>query len=66
MDRKEAIQQLIAIENKPAEYNAWLQEPIVNVQEQHEEADEVLCKLLISLGYDDVVDAYRRIEKWYA
>lgn len=32
----------------------------------HVEADEVLCKLLTALGYDDVVKEYREIPKWYA
>lgn len=32
----------------------------------HGEADDVLCELLRSLGLDDVVDAYSKIEKWYA
>jgi len=32
----------------------------------HVEADEVLCKLLTALGYSDVVDHYRSIDKWYA
>lgn len=32
----------------------------------HLHADEVLCQLLTSLGYEDVADAYREIGKWYA
>jgi hypothetical protein len=32
----------------------------------HVEADEVLCKFLRSLGYDDVVEAYIRVPKWFA
>jgi len=32
----------------------------------HCEADDILCELLISLGYKDVVDEYEEIEKWYA
>jgi hypothetical protein len=32
----------------------------------HLHADEVLCQLLISLGYKDVVTAYHDIGKWYA
>jgi hypothetical protein len=66
MDRQEATRRLIAIQNRPAEYNSWLQESMVNQHEQHVEADEVLCELLISLGYEDVVEEYRKIEKWYS
>jgi len=32
----------------------------------HIKADDVLCALLVDLGYDDVVGAYRKIRKWYA
>lgn len=32
----------------------------------HSWADQVLCELLRSLGYDDVVDAFEKLNKWYA
>ena len=32
----------------------------------HIDADGVLCELLTSLGYKDVVTAYHNISKWYA
>lgn len=32
----------------------------------HVEADTLLCKILISLGFGDVVDVYNAIPKWYA
>ncbi len=32
----------------------------------HLEADNVLCELLVSLGYLDVVEAYHVVEKWFA
>lgn len=32
----------------------------------HHIADAVLCELLIELGFDEVVDAWRKIPKWYA
>lgn len=32
----------------------------------HARADDVLCDLLSSLGYDDVVDEWKKIDKWYA
>ena len=34
-------------------------------EEGHIVADDVLCELLVSLGYGDVVDAYESIHKWY-
>ena len=45
-------------------------ESIINnqddVEDDHREADQVLCELLSELGYDDVVNLYQQIEKWYA
>jgi hypothetical protein len=32
----------------------------------HSAADGVLCKLLVSLGYKNVVKEYDEVEKWYA
>lgn len=32
----------------------------------HVDADEVLCQLLVALGYQDVVNAWDEIPKWYA
>ena len=32
----------------------------------HIDADGVLCQLLLTLGYGDVVDEYHRVGKWYA
>lgn len=32
----------------------------------HVRADDALCDLLRSLGYDDVVDAFEAVGKWYA
>lgn len=32
----------------------------------HSVADDILCNLLIELGYQDVVDKYYAVSKWYA
>ena len=32
----------------------------------HSAADDVLCELLVSLGYKDVVDEWDKVDKWYA
>ena len=34
-------------------------------EEAHVAADRVLCILLTTLGYADVVDEWHKIEKWY-
>lgn len=53
MDREEALAKL-------AECRRY------DTEGGHSVADEVLCDLLRSLGYDDVVDAWDRLPKWYA
>lgn len=32
----------------------------------HIDADDILCELLLELGYNDVVEAYNLVDKWYA
>lgn len=32
----------------------------------HIEADDVLCELLCALGYNDVVEVWGQVPKWYA
>ena len=53
MTREEALAKLRAIKG-------W------DVERAHAEADDILCELLIALGYSDVVLAYNAVEKWYA
>lgn len=38
----------------------------MDTEEGHYEADSVLCSLLAELGFDDVVEQYAKIPKWYA
>jgi hypothetical protein len=42
------------------------QEPGTDIEIGHSYGDELLCDLLIELGYKDVVEEWRKIEKWYA
>lgn len=37
-----------------------------DTESAHGNADDVLCDLLESLGYADVVAEYYKVEKWYA
>ncbi len=32
----------------------------------HKGMDDLLCNLLVELGYEDVVQLFRKTEKWYA
>lgn len=38
----------------------------LDTERAHYKADEILCELLNSLGYQDVVEVYNDIYKWYA
>lgn len=35
-------------------------------EDAHQYADEILCDLLRMTGFSDIVDIYKRVEKWYA
>ena len=51
------------------EAKVCLQDIIDNCQdpeEGHENADNILCELLSELGYDDVVNLYMQVDKWYS
>jgi hypothetical protein len=54
MTREEAIQRL-----KDEQENG-------DTEIAHINADDVLCDLLESLGYGDVVGEYEKINKWHA
>ena len=34
-------------------------------EKAHIDADDILCEILIKLGYSDIVDIYKMIEKYY-
>ena len=53
MTRKEAIDELREIQE------------IGDLKIGHRLADDVLCRLLHSLGYRDVVAEYNKVGKWY-
>ena len=54
MNREEAIAKLVALQKDD------------DIEMEHVEADSVLCQLLVTLGYGDVVIEFHRITKWYA
>ena len=37
----------------------------ISVEQGHEWADNILCSVLRSLGYNDIVDIYDGVSKWY-
>lgn len=54
MEFKEELERLKVLEHTDDEEYA------------HIEADRLLLKILIDLGYKEIVDAYNEIPKWYA
>jgi hypothetical protein len=58
MTREEALKALVDIQQEEKKSKDY--------EMTHADADSVLCQLLVSLGYGDVVTEYQRIYKWYA
>jgi hypothetical protein len=54
MTKKEAIEEMKTIQSDR------------DIEGAHINADALLCKLLVELGFSDVVAEYKKIEKWYA
>ena len=44
----------------------WLEEHGTDEEAAHLQADAILCTLLVRLGFDELVAAYVKIDKWYA
>jgi len=61
MTHPEAVNKLAAIIERQA--NSRMQG---DQEADHVEADGILCELLHSLGYKDVVEQFDKIKKWYA
>ena len=38
----------------------------IDEEEGHKRADDILCSILRSLGYNDLVDIYDDVSKWYS
>lgn len=37
-----------------------------DIESAHADADDVLCDLLLKLGYTKIVEEYNKVSKWYA
>ena len=61
MTREEAIAEL-KVQQVIGDYD----NPMGDIEAAHVEADGVLRKLLIALGYEDVVAEYDKIDTWCA
>lgn len=55
---------------KTLESNAILElqrlQQVRDAEYAHSVADDILCDLLITLGYKDVIAEYKKVERWYA
>lgn len=49
-----------------AQLEGWTRPEGGDCEIAHIEADALLCELLRQLGYGDVVEAWEKVEKWYA
>ena len=58
MTPKEAEEKMAAIVKRQ-------DSPFTNIGEDHIEADNILCDLLQSLGYGEVIDIYKNIRMWH-
>ena len=54
MNKKEALEKLKECQKSDA------------TEAAHCDADDILCELLIGFGYQDVVDEYHKVNKWFA
>lgn len=52
----------------PDEARVMMRKAIENDDQEiaHVQADIALCGLLLHLGYDDIVDDFNEMPKWYA
>lgn len=64
MTREEAVDRLNKLAKDSDEYNFGREG--VSPEYTHEDADEILCDLLTELGYEDVVEEWRKVIKWYS
>lgn len=37
-----------------------------DVESAHAEADDILCTVLEVLGHSELIEEYKKVEKWYA
>lgn len=37
-----------------------------DIENAHQVADNIICNILMSLGYSDIVIEFNKLEKWYA
>lgn len=38
----------------------------MDIEIAHSKADDILCDILLEFGFDETVDLWNKIKKWYA
>ena len=56
----------LRIEKFVAGLDRILKRGSADTESDHGDADDLLCELLVELGYEEVIAAYKKIHKWYS
>lgn len=65
----------VSLKNLLAKYDRILDDALIHMQAcidsedteaAHDSADRILCGVLEAVGFKDLVEAYGKVEKWYA
>ncbi len=54
MEKQDYINQMIALQG------------LDDIEIIHGQADSLLCQFLIDLGHKDLVEEYKKVDKWYS
>lgn len=66
MTREIALKRLKELVELDAQDNHYPSLEKGDPEDWHQEADAILCTLLEELGYNDIVQLYKTLTKWYA
>lgn len=68
---KRYLEELVTTDSSCKDYSKYLRrltelEDSADPEEDHIEADNILCELLRSVGFEKMADAFEKVEKWYS
>lgn len=66
MDQRVLSTEEFSITMKQIENGEIYHEDCYDEEDQHKDADKLMCNVLRSLGYGDGVDIFEKMHKWYA
>lgn len=44
----------------------WQRDKNGDTEDAHSNADDILCEILVELGYGALVEVYKKVPKWYS